>query len=149
MSTGDSTWKSSSASGRPPLTYKPGSRVDHQAASGVVRKRRRTRECAPVLPPEVMNKILEALVELHAGDSVVMMGMVNQALRQQVGASHQLWYRLYLQWRGPLARSDPAGVRRVYGVPLRMTTGRPMVVPLLPTTPRSVPNFKIRTLSMR
>ena len=147
MSTDVSTSKSSSASGRQPLTYRPGSKVVDPTDRGS--KRKRERECAPVLPPEVLDKILECLVDLRAGDCVVLMGMVNRALRQQVQASTQMWYRLYLQWRGPLARSDPQGVRRVYGVPLSLSTGRPVMVPLVPTTPRTVPNFKIRTLSMR
>jgi hypothetical protein len=146
MSTGGSTCRSSDASGKPPLTYRPGSKVEHTTVS---KKRPRVRACAPALPPDVINKILEALVDLRAGDSVILMSMVNSALRQQVGASHQLWYRLYLHWRGPLARSDPAGIRRVYGVPMGILTGRPTMVPLLPTTPRTLPNFKIRTLSMR
>jgi hypothetical protein len=58
--------------------------------------------------------------------------MVNRHFRDTVNKNLQLWYRLYLEWRGPVENNT-----REYRTPRG-------VVRLRPTVPISVPNFRIK-----
>jgi hypothetical protein len=91
-----------------------------------------------------MDRILEHLAERRAGGSVVVLGMVNRAFRAHIANNAQLWYKLYLHWRGPVMARPTPSVQRPY-----LQFRQPGVVQLVPTTPRTVPNFRTRTLSMR
>ena len=119
--------------------YIPGSKVEDPANSGKRPRRRAQRSQAPELPAEVWDQILERLVKMRAGGGVIMLGMVNRACRQQVARNPKLWYALYLHWRGPVTRLASSG-----GQPSQANIAR-----LLPTTPRTVPNFRTRSLSIR
>lgn len=101
------------------------------------RKRVRSREGAgqfPELPFDVLDKILACILDSQAGGlSVIKLSMVNRALRQGVNENLAVWYRLYLQWRGPI-RDKTTHIRTPRGV-----------VRLRPTVPVSVPNFRTKT----
>jgi len=169
MSTAGSTSMSSSASGAPRTLagtrsptdsaarkrgYVPGSRVVVAAESNTVKRprRRQSRAPAPYLPSEVMEKITDLLVKMRAGGSVIILGMVNRAFHQHVDTSHPMWYALYLQWRGPVTYpSSSVHPLRPYahGNPMAMAARVPTVARLVPTTPRTLPNFRTRSLSIR
>lgn len=166
MSTAGSISMSSSASGGPRTlagtrsptdsarkrVYVPGSSV-HSAESSKRPRRRQARAAAPYLPSEVMEKITDQLVAMRAGGSVILLGMVNKAFRQHVDTSHPMWYALYLQWRGPLTYPSSSVLPQrpyAHGSPMGMAARvPPMVARLVPTTPRTVPNFRTRSLSIR
>jgi len=124
------------------MSYVPGSKVEPSS-----KRTRRKRAPAPELPSEIMDRILEHLAERRAGGSVVVLGMVNRAFRAHIANNAQLWYKLYLHWRGPVVQRRETAVQRPYG--LGIPIARPGVVQLVPSTPRTVPNFRTRTLSMR
>jgi hypothetical protein len=137
MKTGGATSLSSRGCGKRPLGYVPGSKVMEAS-------KRRRRPCKiPELPAEVIDKILAHLVERRAGGSVVILSMVNRAFHEHISKDAQLWYKLYLHWRGPVQRPSPE-LQRPYGV-----ANAARMVPLLPSTPRTVPNFRTKTRSMR
>jgi hypothetical protein len=99
-----------------------------------------------------MEKITDQLVKMRAGGSVIVLGMVNRAFRQHVDTSHPMWYALYLQWRGPVtypSSSVPPLRPYAHGNPMAMAARVPAVARLVPTTPRTVPNFRTRSLSIR
>jgi hypothetical protein len=85
------------------------------------------------LMPEIWDKILEKIVgEQRNGTSVILLSMVNRQLRAQISGNWPLWYQLYRQWRGPLQQRSQVNHRH-----------------LLPSVPRTVPNFRTSSLSIR
>lgn len=88
----------------------------------------------PHIPADLLDKILTYILDTQAGGlSVIKLSMVNRDLRHGVSENLAIWYRLYLQWRGPI---------RDRTVPIATPRG---VVRLRPTVPLSVPNFRIKT----
>ena len=123
----NATRKMSSAGRKRALTYTPGAPVASKKACS--RKAR-----APLfLMPEIWDKILEKIVgEQRNGASVILLSMVNRQLREQISGNWPLWYQLYRQWRGPLQQRSQVNHRH-----------------LLPSVPRTVPNFRTSSLSIR
>lgn len=88
----------------------------------------------PQIPFDVLDKILTCILDTQAGGlSVIKLSMVNRAFRQGVNENLAIWYRLYLQWRGPV-RNRTTDIRTPRGV-----------VRLRPTVPLTVPNFRTKT----
>jgi hypothetical protein len=79
----------------------------------------------------VIEYIVDLLVDGRAALSVIMLGMVNKEFSQEIQNNMAIWYKMYRQWRGP-TKDQPSSVMR---------TGRGMVT-LLPTIPRTLPNFR-------
>lgn len=130
MSTGGKTLRSSAASSSRKRGYVPGEPV---AARVGGTKRYRTSPF-PDIPSDVLDKILGFMLDGYDGGlSVIKLSMVSRAFRRGVNENLAIWYRLYLQWRGPV-RDRPTHVRTPRGV-----------VCLRPTVPISVPNFRIKT----
>jgi hypothetical protein len=137
MSAAETTLPSSSGSSNPSSTtlrkaldYTPGSQVVPTRPA----KRRRKEASSGYygLPTEVLDKILEYMVTSRAPLSVVKLSMVNREFRQGVAANVDVWYKLYLFWRG-IPRNASAQVRTSRGL-----------LTLRPTYPMSLPNFQIR-----
>lgn len=127
MSTAVETSKSSAASRK--RGYIPGAPV---------RSKKRARTVGDPqpwqFPMDLLDKILECILDAEAGGlSVIKLSMVNRAFRQGVSENLAVWYRLYLQWRGPI-RDRASDIRTPRGV-----------VRLRPTVPMSVPNFRVKT----
>ena len=115
------------------LTYTPGAPV----AAGKKQRCKKVRGELVFLMPEIWDKILEMVLEQRDGTSVILLGMVNRSLRDQISTDWGLWYQLYRQWRGPLTTEQ-----RSYQHPGNYR-------PLLPSVPRTVPNFRTASLSIR
>lgn len=82
------------------------------------------------IPFDVLDKILSFIVTSHSPLSVIKLSMVNRSFRQGVNENLQVWYRLYLQWRGPLQPLE------------RTIKSHRGIVRLRPTVPSTVPNFQ-------
>jgi len=128
VSRANATQKMSSTGKKRALTYTPGAPVASKKACS------RKGERAPLfLMPEIWDKILEKIVgEQRNGGSVILLSMVNRQLREQISGNWPLWYQLYRQWRGPLQQRSQVNHRS-----------------LLPSVPRTVPNFRTLSLSIR
>lgn len=131
MSTADETLKSSAVSRKrgyvpgEPVACRDGKRCKRRAGSFIP---------FPDIPFDVLDKILNCILETQVGGlSVIKLSMVNRAFRHGVNENLAIWYRLYLQWRGPI-RDRTTDVRTPRGV-----------VRLRPTVPISVPNFRTKT----
>jgi len=132
MSTAEETGKPSSASSSATVarkrSYIPG---------GPVSRGKRTSRHRPLsyhdLPADILDKIIGFMVGSHTALSVIKLSMVNRHLRSTINANLDMWYRLYLQWRGPVGNS-----MREYSTPRG-------IIRLRPTVPISVPNFRIKT----
>lgn len=83
-----------------------------------------------------MQKVIQILATNRDNESIIILSMVNRALRRQINSDAQMWYKMYLQWRGLLQT-------RTYTKPGVKT------VCLVPTMPRTLPNFRPRSLSIR
>jgi hypothetical protein len=120
---------------RKDLPYVPGAPVKRSrcAAGGNTKVLRRRTEASPVLPSDVMDKILSILVEKRAAAAVMMLSMVNKNLHASIVGDRKLWYQLYLHWRGPTVFYREGGKG---------------IVRLMPSTPRTVPNFRLKGLSL-
>lgn len=94
-------------------------------------KRRRTMRHTGfnVLPTEIVDKILMHMATSHNGLGVIKLSLTSRQNRKSVEANLDVWYQLYLHWRGPIRTS------RTYRTPRGMVT-------LRPTYPTSVPNFR-------
>ena len=141
MSTAETTLPSSSGSSAPSsskqgrvLEYTPGSQVTATTISIRPAKRRRRSAAFYGLPTEVLDKILEYMVTSRAPLSVVKLSMVNREFRAGVAANLDVWYNLYLFWRG-IPRNSTNTIAR---------TGRGLIM-LRPTYPMSLPNFQMKT----
>ncbi len=49
---------------------------------------------------DIMDRIIMLMVETNSATGVIMLSMVNRGLRSAIQGNAQLWYRLYLHWRG-------------------------------------------------
>ena len=128
MSTDGGTAKSSAACKK--RAYVPGEPVNSKRNG----KRARQRPDFPEIPYDVLDKILTCILDTQVGGlSVIKLSMVNRALRRGVNENLPIWYRLYLQWRGPI-RDRTRDIQTPRGV-----------VRLRPTVPISVPNFRTKT----
>lgn len=140
MSTADRTSRHSAvSSGKRKGSYTPGAPlVEHDEAPRKAQRRRRTASSiappCPHLPIEILDKILGIMASNHDGLSVIKLSMVNRHFRDAVRANLNIWYRLYLHWRGPVWSTGTREIRTPRGV-----------VRLRPTIPVSVPNFRIKT----
>ena len=115
--------------GRPPHSYTPG-------APEARKKRRKTSNYAS-LPSEVMDKIVNSLVSDRKPLSVMLLSMVSREFRRAVDQNLKAWHQLYLLWRGHMkAMSLAPGAAGV------LQGKRGGTVRLVPTVPRSVPNFR-------
>jgi hypothetical protein len=129
MSTDDGTAKSSAVSRK--RAYVPGEAVTNSKRNG---KRARQRPDFPEIPYDVLDKILTCILDTQVGGlSVIKLSMVNRAFRKGVNDNLPIWYRLYLQWRGPI-RDRTRDIQTPRGV-----------VRLRPTIPVSVPNFRTKS----
>ncbi len=126
-----------------PLSYTPGAPVRMEEVEEAERKRsrrRRTRHPVPALPPELMGKILERLVDTKSNGTVLLLSMTCKGLRDLIGEDARLWHRMYSHWRGPVRHQ-----MRRYG----HNNSLLLTVATVPTTPRCLPNFRIRAPSVR
>ena len=115
--------------GKPPHSYTPG--------AAVARTRRRKTAHYASLPTEVMDKIVNSLVSDRKPLSVMLLSMVNRDFRRAVNLNLKAWHQLYLLWRGHMkAMSLAPGAAGV------LQGKRGGTVRLVPTVPRSVPNFR-------
>lgn len=130
MSTADETSKPSAASRK--RGYVPGEPVSRR--DGKRLKRREWSGAFPDIPYDVLDRILTCILETQVGGlTVIKLSMVNRCFRQGVSENLAVWYRLYLQWRGPI-RERTTHVRTPRGL-----------VRLRPTVPVTVPNFRNKT----
>jgi hypothetical protein len=83
------------------------------------------------LPNEVVDKILQCMVDSRSALAVIKLSMTSHQNRRDIEANLNVWYRLYLYWRGPVRQS------RTY----RTRNG---VVTLRPTFPVTLPNFRTK-----
>ena len=138
MSTADKTSRPSAESSgrRRPLSYTPGALVEAESTRRAQKRRRQACSTAPWpgLPVEILDVILRKMAANHDGLSVIKLSMVNRFFRDGVRANLDVWYRLYLHWRGPVRSTGAKEIRTPRGV-----------VYLRPTTPVSVPNFRVKT----
>lgn len=132
-----------------PLGYTPGAPVMPDEAGGapeVARKRnrvtrgRRPKSNVPMLPLELMERVLAHLVDTRCDATVVLLSMTCKSLRDHIGGDARLWHRMYSHWRGPVRHET-----RRYGP----NNSRLMTVSTVPTTPRCLPNFRMRSPSVR
>ena len=135
--------------------YVPGAPVDPESTGGPAKRKntlavsREKRVCsrAPkqpkkqslftTFPPEVFDKIVDSLVTRRAPLAVILLGMVNKEYHLAIRGNVKAWYRLYQQWRGPLAAPRPGPIRTAHGL-----------VTLRHTLPRHLPNFRDMSLSI-
>jgi hypothetical protein len=128
MNTGDETETPSSASAVSQTRgYVPGAPVRKTKRQRKSKERQHTE-----LPTELLEKILLHMADSQNTLSIIKLSMVNRHFRDTVNKNLQLWYRLYLEWRGPVENNT-----REYRTPRG-------VVRLRPTVPISVPNFRIK-----
>ena len=131
-----------------PLGYTPGAPVIMPSAAAAetkqkgrdVRREKKRKRSVPFLPPELMGKVLTRLVETRGFGAVILLSMTCKSLRDQIGKDARLWHAMYAQWRGPVRHET-----RKYGP----NKSRVMTVATVPTTPRCLPNFRMRTPSVR
>ena len=89
------------------------------------------KKIAGIIPDILLGHTVETLVKGRAHLSVILLSMVNKQFRTALNGDLQLWYRLYLTWRGPIHATQPGPIRTPRGL-----------VTLHPTIPRSLPNFR-------
>jgi hypothetical protein len=104
------------------------------------RRQRTSRRPVPALPLELMGKILERLVDTKSNGTVLLLSMTCKGLRDLIGEDARLWHSMYSHWRGPVRHQ-----MRRYG----HNNSLLLTVATVPTTPRCLPNFRIRTPSVR
>lgn len=131
---------------RLPRSYTPGAQVGLEETTTTVttmrRKggRRKTAANYASLPQEVFDKILGALVSDRKPLSVMLLSMVNHEFRRAVDSNLKAWHQLYLLWRGHMrAMSVAPGTEKLMSTIVGKKGG---LVRLVPTIPRSVPNFR-------
>lgn len=117
------------------LGYTPGGPVKQpcvpaKTKTNTVIKRRKDR-AALDLPSECILHIASHLVQAKQDLSVILMSMVNKQYWQTIGNDAQLWYNMYMHWRGPITPS-----------PQRVSMMGRGVVRLMPSIPRTLPNFR-------
>jgi len=141
MNTADETGRSSRAEGPSELpcllaernltkrkrSYTPGARVVASRAG-----RNPSNIAFRGLPFDVLDKILSSMAISHSALSIIKLSMVCRSLRQGIAESRHVWYQLYLHWRGPIHPQ----VRTI-------TTPRG-IVRLRPSTPSTLPNFRVK-----
>jgi hypothetical protein len=94
------------------------------------------RQAFPGCPPDVAGKIAMYLAESRSGTSVMLLSMVNKTFRAEIAGNVELWYKLYLHWRG-VPRTPSNGMMKARGY-----------VDLNPTVPRTLPNFRMKNLQL-
>ena len=94
-------------------------------------KGRRKNTAVLSLPSDCITKIAQALVASRNNHTVIILGMVNKQYHQVIAPDAALWYAMYMHWRGP-----PTPSRTV------VSTGGRGMVRLLPSIPRTLPNFR-------
>ena len=131
---------------RLPRSYNPGAPVVEgtTTTATVTRRRGGKRKNAAnyaSLPQEVFDKILGALVSDRRPLSVMLLSMVNREFRRAVDSNLKAWHQLYLLWRGHMRATvmDPGTEKLMSTVIIGRKGG---TVRLVPTIPRSVPNFR-------
>ena len=130
---------------RLPRSYNPGAPVMEgktiQTTSMRKGGRRKNAANYASLPQEVLDKILEALVSDRKPLSVMLLSMVNREFRRVVDSNLKAWHKLYLLWRGHMRATvmDPGTEKLMSTVIMGRKGG---TVRLVPTIPRSVPNFR-------
>jgi hypothetical protein len=110
------------------LGYVPGAFVRKSRRAEPKTKVLRRKGVIQGFPTDVWERILSFLVDGKAACSVMMMSMVDRALRTAVNDNVGVWSKLYGHWRGPLTYQSRVGVQ-------------------LPTIPRILPNFRQKAFS--
>lgn len=124
------------------LGYTPGGAAERRLASvkrpcvvvktsGDGAGRRKHGRAVLSLPSDCILKIVQALVKSKDNHTVIILGMVNKQYRQVIAPDVDLWYAMYMHWRGP-----PTPSRTV------VSMGGKGTVRLLPSIPRTLPNFR-------
>ena len=140
MNTGAQTARPSSESGSAAtgsaraMSYVPGAPVAPrrlQARGKVLRRKQVFSGC----PPDVIERIVEYLMESRAVLAIMTLSMVNKGFRAGISANMPLWHKLYLLWRGPLKPAHPELKAR-------------NTIYLAPTLPRTLPNFRMKSLPL-
>lgn len=122
---------------RPCVTGKDKPMRTNQSNDNKLVTAKKKHKAVPDLPSECIHHIALHLVKAKQDHAVIIMSMVNKQYWQTVGNDAQLWYEMYTHWRGPLA---PAAAKP-------SLTGRGWVR-LMPSIPRSLPNFRDLGLSI-
>jgi hypothetical protein len=152
MSEGEAQGNRSNLKTRKSLGYNPGEPVEDTPEQQSDKKKRKTQSKGTSLDrtakkgkhkasltntglanlmEDLLDKyILEPLINARAVKSVIMLSMVNKACHQAISTNSQAWFRMYTQWRGPIA-PPPTHIRTPRGLIVRM-----------PTIPRNLPNFR-------
>jgi hypothetical protein len=133
---------------RLPRSYTPGAPVGLEGTTTTtataMRRRggkRKTAANYASLPQEVFDKILGALVSDRKPLSVMLLSMVNREFRRAVDSNLKAWHQLYLLWRGHMLKPMPKSMG-MEGVARTIVGKKGGLVRLVPTIPRSVPNFR-------
>jgi hypothetical protein len=119
---------SSCASRLSRLRYVPGAPVRKSRRAEPKTKVLRRRQVFKGFPADILERILSFLVDGRAAGSVMMMSMVDRALRAAIVDNVGVWSKLYGHWRGPLTYQSRSGVQ-------------------LPTIPKILPNFRHKAFS--
>jgi len=131
---------------RLPRSYNPGAPVVEgtTTTATVTRRKGGKRKNAAnyaSLPQEVFDKILGALVSDRRPLSVMLLSMVNREFRRAVDSNLKAWHQLYLLWRGHMLKPMPKSMG-MEGETRTIVGKKGGLVRLVPTIPRSVPNFR-------
>ena len=133
-----------------PTPYTPGAQI----GPTLKRQRRAPARKTPAwaaLPEEILENILTLLAKDREALAVMLLGMVNRHLREEVQGNLKVWHMLYLHWRGHLSSLQSGGSGTQEGqTPLTRMIRTPhgRILKLNPSVPRSLPNFQCKPPSI-
>lgn len=116
------------------LSYVPGGPVKKTRCAAAETTTLRRKAVFPGFPVDVLDRIVSLLVDAKAAGSVMMLSMVDRALRSAITDNAGAWHKLYMHWRGPLTYQSRAG-----------GAGNLFVSR---TIPRTLPNFRVKHISV-
>jgi hypothetical protein len=85
----------------------------------------------PALHDLLCDTVADTLSRNRLPYQVAMLSMVNRQFRDRITGNFQIWYRLYMQWKGPTRATTSGPVKTARGSLL-----------LYPTIPRALPHFR-------
>lgn len=83
------------------------------------------------LPQEVLENVLSSMVDQRMALVIIKLSMTCRQMHKDIQGNHDLWYRLYRHWRGPVR-------------PSRTHNPNQNIVSLRPTYPLSLPNYRMK-----
>lgn len=75
--------------------------------------------------------VVSTLARTRQAHAVILLSMVNKDFRQRINCDFEVWYRLYIQWKGPSRCNIIGQTKTARGLLTRY-----------PTISRSLPNFR-------